>query len=305
MGCWKKLFEELKEIEEPFSICFEAGSGYGFIFEKLSKIAECVKVAHPGQLRLIFRSKKKNDRVDAEKLAKLLYLDEVPPVYVPAKDIRDWRAMIEHRHKIVRDMSSLKSQIKAFLKSNGFEHPSRIFTGVGKKWLESLIMETEVSALQLEILLSRLEEAKETAKRAEKVLERIAAKHPGVALLRTIPGVGIRTAEAVVAYIDDPARFKNAKAVGAYFGLVPTQDSSAGVNKLGHITHEGPSTVRMLLVEASWQGIKKSPRIREFYRRVQREDSDRKKIAITATAHWLVRIMFSMLRSGEIWRAAV
>ena len=303
-GGWSKLFSKLGKIEEPFRICFEAGTGYGYLFEKLSKIAESVQVAHPGHLRLIFRSKKKNDRVDAEKLAKILYLDEVPPVYVPSKDIRDWRSMIEHRHRIVGELTRIKNQVKAFLKSNGQEHPNRIWTGVGNKWLKSLVLSSDIAQMQLDILIDRFEEGKKMATRIEKVLERIAAKQPGVSLLRTIPGVGIRTAEAVVAYIDNPARFRNAKAVGSYFGIVPSQDASANVNRLGHITHEGPATVRKLLVEASWQGIKKSQVIRDFYTRVLKGDKDRKKIAITATAHWLLRIMFAMMKTGEIWRTS-
>jgi len=67
------------KVRKPFAVCFEASTGYGHLFERLQTIARRVVVAHPGQLRLIFRSKRKNDRVDAEKLAKLLFLDEVPP----------------------------------------------------------------------------------------------------------------------------------------------------------------------------------------------------------------------------------
>jgi transposase len=74
----------------------------------------------------------------------------------------------------------------------------------------------------------------------EQELNRQARKTPAVALLRTIPGVGARTAEAVVAFIDDPHRFRNAKAVGRYFGLVPSQDQSGERNRLGHVTREGP-----------------------------------------------------------------
>ncbi|NIP73057.1 MAG: IS110 family transposase, partial [Gammaproteobacteria bacterium] len=78
MGPWPKLIQALEaEVPRPFAVCFEASSGYGFLYEALSRIARRVVVAHPGQLRLIFRSKRKNDRVDAEKLAKLLFLDEV------------------------------------------------------------------------------------------------------------------------------------------------------------------------------------------------------------------------------------
>ena len=94
-GAWSKLIDDLAKIKRPFRICFEASTGYGFLFDELGKIAETVHVAHPGHLRLIFRSKKKNDRVDAEKLAKLCYLDEVPTVHVPSISVRSWRRMIE------------------------------------------------------------------------------------------------------------------------------------------------------------------------------------------------------------------
>ena len=102
-----------------------------------------------------------------------------------------------------------------------------------------------------------------------------------------------------MAYIAKPERFQRGKQVGCYFGLVPCQDQSAGTNRLGHITREGPATVRKLLTEATWQGIQRSPEIRAFFERVQRQDPGRKKIALVATAHWLARVMWSMLRSGE------
>src|SRR5262249_59929109 len=104
----------------------------------------------------------------------------------------------------------------------------------------------------------------------------------------TIPGVGARTAEAVAAFIDDPHRFRNAKAVGRYFGLVPRQDQSGDRNRLGHITREGAPVVRQLLAEAAWQAIRRSPSVRAFYERVRRGDPQRQKIALVATAHHLV-----------------
>ena len=121
-------------------------------------------------------------------------------------------------------------------------------------------------------------------------------------MLRGIPGVGLRTAEAVVAYIDDPQRFGSVRTIGSYFGLIPTQHQSAGSNRMGHITRQGPSTVRKLLTEATWQGIRRSPEIRARYERIQHGDPDRKKIALVATAHYLLRVMLAMLKSGEAWR---
>ena len=122
--------------------------------------------------------------------------------------------------------------------------------------------------------------------------------------MRTIPGVGPRTSEAVMAYIDRPHRFRRNNQIGAYFGLVPCQDQSAGRNRLGHITREGPATVRALLVEAAWWGVRHDPTLKAYFEKRCGKNGARKKIAIVATAHYLARVMLAMLKSGEVWRPA-
>ena len=114
--------------------------------------------------------------------------------------------------------------------------------------------------------------------------------------------MGVRTAEAVAAFVDDPDRFPTAKAVGRYFGLVPCQDQSGDRNRLGHITREGPAVVRQLLAEAAWQARRRSPTVRAYFERAQRGDPQRKKIALVATAHYLVRVMWAMLKRGTLWQ---
>jgi transposase len=126
-----------------------------------------------------------------------------------------------------------------------------------------------------------------------------------VEILRSIPGVGPRTAEAVAAFIDDPHRFPDSKRIGAYFGLVPSQDQSGSTNRLGHITRQGSATVRQLLTEAVWQAARRSPTVRAYLERVQRGEADRRKIAIVATAHYLVRVMWSMMKHGTLWQENV
>jgi transposase len=138
----------------------------------------------------------------------------------------------------------------------------------------------------------------------EEELARMAQAHPGIQLLMTIPGVGIRTAEAFLAYVDDIKRFARNRQVGAYFGLVPCLDSSAGRDRLGHITADGPGTVRKLLTEAAWQGVRRDQTIHAYFEQVMHSDPDRKKIALVATAHYLCRVMAAMLRTGEAWRGS-
>jgi transposase len=97
-------------------------------------------------------------------------------------------------------------------------------------------------------------------------------------------------------------RFARVKQVGCYFGLVPCQDASAGRERLGHITGDGPPTVRKLLCESAWQCVRRSPAMKAYFEQVTRGDAGRRKIALVATAHKLARVMAAMLRGGEAWR---
>jgi transposase len=301
VGRWPQLIDRLRRIQAPFSICYEASCGYGYLHDQIAPLASSVTVAHPGQLRLIFASKKKHDRVDAAKLAKLLYLGEVPAVHVPGVDVRSWRKLIEFRQKLLGKRTASKNQIRAILRGNGI-------AGVRWQWSVKAIATLKTltlpqgEKLALDLGLEELAEQTAKIKRVEKELAKIAAGHPGVPLLMTIPGVGIRTAEAFIAYVDDIKRFARNRQVGSYFGLVPCQDSSAGRNRLGHITRDGPSTVRKLLCEAAWMGVRHDPLLKARLERIMNDDPDRKKIAIVAIAHHLCRVMAAMLRSGQPWR---
>jgi transposase len=301
------VVERLRHLPESFEVCYEASCGYGWLYDQLKPIAARVVVAHPGQLRLIFRSKRKNDRADAQKLAKLLFLGEVPPVYVPSPETRAWRALVEHRQRCVAERTRGKNGIRAVLRTHGIEVPKRtgLWSARGLLWLEKLEFSTAGSALQRDQLVDDVRHHARKVSRVEKVLRDTSERHPGVELLRTIPGVGIRTAEAFVVYIDDAGRFGSTKAIGRYLGLVPCQDASAGINRLGRITKEGPATLRKLLTEAAWQGVLRSPTIRAYHERMKHGRDDRNKKALIATAHYLARVMLAMLTTGEAWRESV
>jgi len=303
-GRWDKVLSYCQQIDEPFAVVYEASCGYGYLYDALSTMASRVQVAHPGHLRLIFRSKRKNDRVDAEKLAKLLYLDEVPAVYVPSVDLRQWRALIEHRQSLIAKRVRCKNGIRALLRGQGIQPPKGLWSRLGRRWLEAVPLNGALLGIQRQTLLAELSMLDEQIKQVTAALDRLAASHPGVAVLRTIPGIGPRTAEAMVAYVGDPSRFTRAHQAGAYFGLVPCQDASAAANRLGHITKDGPATVRKLVVEASWQVIRHCPAEKERFERIVQGKKDRRKIALVAVAHRLVRCMVAMLRTGEVWREA-
>jgi transposase len=303
-GPWSGIVDELQKLHGKVAVCYEASCGYGYLYDLLVSVADRVVVAHPGQLRLIFRSKRKNDRVDAEKLAKLLFLDEVPTVYVPSQDVRAWRQLIEYRGRVIAKRTRGKNSCRGLLRSLGIRTPKEfgLWSKRGIHWLQALELPSELYALRRDMLVEEMQLLNQQIRRVEKQLDEFSRNNPAVQLLRTIPGVGLRTAEAIVAYLDDPKRFRRNKSVGSYLGLVPSQDQSGASNRLGHITREGPATVRRLLTEAAWQAVRRSATIRGYFVRIHQGSDDRRKIALVATAHYLARVMLSMLRHGEAWK---
>ena len=299
-----QMMKLLERLPDRFEVCYEASCGYGHFHDLLRPVAARVLVAHPGQLRLIFRSRDKNDRKDAERLAKLLYLGETPTVHVPSVEVRTWRELINCRSQVIAKRTRAKNAVRALLRSAGEtppRHPS-LWTKKGVAWLRQLTLPTGSQQLRRDLLLEEIETLNRQLRRIEQELNHRAQRTAGVGQLRSIPGIGVRTAEAMVAFIDDPHRFRHAKAVGRYFGLVPCQDQSGDRNRLGHITREGAPVVRRLVAEAAWQAQRRSPTVRAYFERARRGDPQRKKIALVATAHYLVRVMWAMLKHGTCWQ---
>jgi transposase len=308
-GTWNQLYGQLArrmaglvQDGQTWDVCFEATSGIGWLYDQLGRIASRVVPAHPRQLR---KNKRKNDRIDAERLAKLLLLEMVPVVWVPPVDIRGWRSLIEYRRRLLASRTAAKNALQALVHSCGLDLPRSLFTKKGRAWLAEQVWASPLQRLQVHSSLANIDQLSGQIQEVTKELNRLGQDNPSVRLLRTIPGVGPRTAEAFVAYVGDPKRFARACQVSTYFGLVPCQDSSAGKERLGHITKEGPSLVRWLLVEAAWQAVRRCPSLKARLERLQRGQPQRKRTAVVAIASHLARAMWAMLCSGETWREAV
>ena len=84
---------------------------------------------------------------------------------------------------------------------------------------------------------------------------------------------------------------------------MPCQDASAYRNRLGHITKDGPPVMRKLICEATWTAVKKCPAFKRFFERVMADKPERKKIALVAAAHRMIRVMGAMMRSGAAYDA--
>ena len=305
----KRFLREQQTPGEKLHLTFEISGESGYRYDALADCANEITVSNPTKMTWIYRTAKKNDRIDARKQAVLLSIGEIPKVHMPSKEVRQWRGTIQHRRKIVMTMTQVKNRIRALLKANGLTKAAQRGSWwkiANRVWMRGLASACEVTAFELwrmslADLLDELELLENQLKRITKYLDGYLESQPGGKLLMSIPGVGPRTAEAVLAYTDDISRFSRGKQYCAYFGLTPRLDESGSAKRLGHISKQGPSVVRWLVVESAWRAIKKSPALREFHQRVSSGQKARKKIATVAVARKLLSIMRAMQNSGELF----
>jgi transposase len=288
--------EVLRSYDGPCQVAYEVGTQAQWIAKIVRPLATEVHVANPSRIPWLFRDGRKNDRLDARKLATLLYLKQLPTVHLPAADISAWRALINHRRTLIRRRTMIKNQIHAIRRAFGYRCPHRsCWTRVGMTWLRSLTFDN-ARTLMVGALLDELAFVGEKLAGVERQLDKIAVTQANVTLLRTIPGIGPRTAEAIVAFTDVVTRFPDRKRFASYFGMTPTEDSSGLVQRFGHISKRGPSVVRWLLVESAHQVIARCPALRSFFDRIHRGKKERYKKAIVATGRKVLTICYGMMR---------
>lgn len=301
------LEADLAEVLAPYrgrcKIVFEVCTQAQWFASIVRPYAVEVQVANSSRIPWLFRDGRKNDRLDAQKLATLLYLNQVPRVHLPSPDVSGWRALIQYRRTLVTQRVRVRNRIHTILRAFGRRCPHRsCWTRVGLAWLRAQTFDAARDFVVQQLLEEQDRLLKQTTE-LEVRLDSIAREHPGVALLQTIPGVGPRSAEAILAFTDEIKRFKNRKQFTCYFGMTPTEDSSGQMVRRGRISKQGPSVVRWLLIEAVRNAIRYCPEIRGWYQQICRGRKDRRKKAVVATGRKLLSISFAMLKTGEVFNA--
>lgn len=306
----KQYLREQRDKHCQVHLTFEISGQAGYFHDALRDCVDTLTVSNPHKMTWIYRTRKKNDRIDARKQAVLLSIAEVPKVHMPQPRVRQWRGTILQRRTIVNRIVSVKNRTRALLKAHGLtqaKHKGGWWNRANVAWLHQEAQgwdqacETELWRVHLGTLLDELALLGRQLKSVTRYLDRYLATQPGGALLMSIPGVGPRTAEAILVYTDDVHRFSSTKRYAAYFGLTPKLDESGQCRRLGHISKEGPSVVRWLLIESTWRTIQYCPSLKAFYERVQSGQKQRRKTAVVATARKLLTIMRAMLLTGELF----
>src|SRR5215813_3257974 len=260
----EQFYRSLASVGQAVRVGMEA-SGHGRWFERLLEGLRLELGRGDAEVIRAKRGRKqKTDREDARHILKLLLKDDFPRIWVPSWENRDVRQLLWHRHRMVQARTRVMNQLQAVALNEGLRCKKRLWRAGGRQQLESFQLAPWASRRRRE-LLELLDRLNPTIAELSQAVEREAENNPEAQQLMTHPGVGALTALAFVLIIGDPKRFQCGKQVASYLGLVPLEDSSGNRRRLGHITKQGSSMMRFLLVEAAQVTVRSLPEWRRQY----------------------------------------
>jgi transposase len=271
-------------------------SGHARWFERvLAELSFELWIGDAAEIRAKRVRKQKTDRQDAQHILQLLMENRFPKIWVASEENRDLRQLLWHRHRMVQMRTRIMNQLQAVALNEGLRCKKRLWREHGRAQLESFRLAPWASRRREDLLqlLDRMNPAiADLTQRIEQEVERC----PEARRLRTHPGVGALTALAFVLIIGRTERFQCGKQIASYLGLVPLEDSSGNRRRLGHITKQGSSMLRFLLVEAAQVTARSIPEWRnKYFHLVMRRG---RKIAKVAMARRLAIALYWMWRKG-------
>jgi transposase len=289
----EKFYCALAVAGQKVRVGMEA-SGHARWFERL--VAELqfeLWIGDAAEIRTKRVRKQKTDRQDAQLILRLLLEDRFPQIWVPSWENRDLRQLLWHRHRMVQARTRIMNQLQAVALNEGLRCKKRLWRNHGRQQLESFRLAPWASRRRRD-LLELLDRLNPTIADLSQAIEREVGKCLAARRLMTHPGVGPLTALALVLIIGEADRFPCGKQVASYLGLVPLEDSSGNRRRLGHITKQGSSMLRFLLVEAAQVTARSLPQWRSKYLPLRMRRG--RKTAKVAMARRLAVRLYWMLR---------
>jgi transposase len=292
----EKFYRDLATQAVKVRVGMEA-SGHARWFERL--LAEMqfeLQIGDAAEIRTKRVRKQKTDRQDAQLILGLLIENRFPQIWVPSWENRDLRQLLWHRHRMVQARTRIMNQLQAVALNEGLRCKKKLWREAGRKQLESFRLAPWAERRRQD-LLELLDRLSPRIAELTKAIEQEVEKCPEAKRLMTHPGVGPLTALAFVLIIGKVERFRCGKQIACYLGLVPVEESSGDRRRLGHITKQGNSLLRFLLVEAAQVTVRSIPEWRNKYFHLAMRRG--RKIAKIAMARRLAISLYWMWRKGR------
>jgi transposase len=226
---------------------------------------EC-RVGHPAKIRKAETRKQKHDRRDAQLLLTLLAENRFPTIWMPSTEQRDLRTLVRHRHQWVRMRSRVQHTLQSIALNQGLRLGHSLWSQAGQQALQALPLAPHASHRRA-ALMAMFPRMQESIDELDQQVRQQAIAHPQARRLMTHPGVGWVTALATEVFLGDPLRFADGKAVASYIGMIPSEYSSGGQQRLGAMSKQGNALLRYLWCEAAMHAVGRDPELKRFYRR--------------------------------------
>jgi transposase len=306
--CQPELILEFFRQWRPFKVVIEATAGYFWFVELIEPLAEKVVLANPSKLRVIAESTKKTDRLDAQTLTEFLVRDMIPEAHRPPLRQRQHRELVRHRQYIRGRMTSVRCKIRHILSNHNADRKDLFSERCGPAYLKEVKL-SDAERFVIKQLWSEYDYHCARLTALTKKIKSFIRKAPkpeaeARKIIKTAPGVGTVTAEVVISELGDVKRFRNAKTVCAYAGMVPRVRQTGGKkSKDLQITKEGSGLLRWALVEAAWRVVNQSPKWKAVYSRLKKRTGHKR--AIVAVARKLLCVLYAMLKTSTPYKVVI
>lgn len=280
------------------AVVLEATTNAWHIYDQLVPIVARVVVVHPAKVKLIAAARVKTDKLDTLTLANLLRADMLPEVWVPPQHVRDLRALISHRRRLVSLQTTAKNRLQSVLHRLNLPQPAGdAFAKKQREWWSTLELSC-TERLRVEQDLATLDHVAAQIATLDGELRRLSTSEPWaeqVPYLLQLPGIALLTAMTVLAAIGDITRFACAKKLVGYAGLGAGVHDSGKTHRDKGITKQGRRDLRFVLIEAAHTAVRTHPYWKRAFTQLAKRIGEHK--AIVAIARKLLIVVWHVLMS--------
>lgn len=301
----KASFQRRFSTLQPSRVAMEVGTHSRWASHLLTELGHDVLVANARKLRAIYHNPRKDDRADAETLARLARLDPelLSPIHHRSPQAQADLAVLRSRDALIRSRTLLINHARGIVKSSGARLPSCTANCFASKAAPAVpaALHPALSPI-LETITSLSQQIREYDRHIEQLCQ---DQYPETKLLRKVSGVGPITALAYVLTLEDPKRFIKSRDVGPAIGLVPRRDQSGDHDPQLRITKTGDAYLRRLLVSSAQYilgpfGPDCDLRIWGL-KLAERGGKNAKKRAVVGVARKLAVLLHHLWKTGEIY----
>lgn len=302
----ENIIHFLDKIKGPKQLAMEATYGWGLFYDTVNGHVDKFLLGHPAKMKSITESESKCDRYDAQAISQLATIGFLPQAYVPSKNSRELRSLVRLRSFLLRQRVAVRNNTQALLDRNMWvsERPKSfkdIYCDRGKTWMKELKLPPRERFI-LDELINSYERINEQIERIERYVNQEAVDLPGIQYLRTVPG--LKTSKinvyTILFEIDNIDRFKKARHLAKYAGLIPSDHSSGDKHRTGRLVKRANYALRTAMIGSVFAALLVDKELKNYFKIVRARCNS--SAAIIACARKLCYAIYHVLKEKRAYR---